>query len=89
MNTESTLKERGSEYGSFEDGSITMQAMKSAVRNNPRWKYLKANQKESIEMILHKVGRIVNGNSNHIDSWHDISGYAKLVENSLTGKGEK
>ena len=37
-------------------------------------------------MILHKIGRILNGDPNYADSWHDIAGYAKLVEDELSGK---
>jgi hypothetical protein len=37
-------------------------------------------------MILHKIARIVNGDSNYADSWHDIGGYAKLVVDELNNK---
>jgi len=40
-------------------------------------------QKEALEMILHKVARIVSGNPNHADHWHDIGGYSKLVEDRI------
>jgi hypothetical protein len=42
-----------------------------------------AHQKESLEMIASKIARIVCGDSNHHDSWHDIGGYAKLVADRL------
>jgi len=31
-------------------------------------------------MIFCKIARILNGDPNLIDNWHDIAGYAKLVE---------
>jgi len=34
-------------------------------------------------MIATKVARILNGNANHIDGWHDISCYAALVARRL------
>jgi len=34
-------------------------------------------------MICHKISRIVNGDPNYKDSWHDIIGYAKLIEDKL------
>jgi hypothetical protein len=37
-------------------------------------------QREALDMILHKIARIVNGNPNETDHWHDIAGYATLVE---------
>jgi hypothetical protein len=37
--------------------------------------------KESVDMICHKIARIVNGgHPQELDHWHDIAGYAKLVE---------
>ena len=40
-------------------------------------------------MIFHKIGRIVNGDPNYADSWHDIAGYAKLVEDRLNKENLK
>lgn len=34
---------------------------------------------ESLDMILHKIGRIIAGDPTHADHWDDIAGYAKLV----------
>ena len=47
---------------------------------------LKAYQIESLEMILHKIARILNGNPNYSDSWFDIAGYSMLVYNELEKK---
>jgi hypothetical protein len=41
-------------------------------------------QKEGLHMILHKIGRIVNGDPDYVDSWLDIAGYATLVADYLT-----
>lgn len=51
-----------------------------------KWVSLASDQKESLEMIAHKIGRILNGDPNYSDSWHDIAGYAKLVGDRLDGK---
>ena len=50
-----------------------------------RNKSLKADQQEALEMILHKIARIVNGDPDYADSWVDIAGYAKLVADRLEG----
>jgi hypothetical protein len=34
-------------------------------------------------MICNKLARIVNGNPYYRDSWHDIVGYAALVDTLL------
>jgi hypothetical protein len=36
-----------------------------------------------MDMIFSKLARIINGDANHIDSWLDIAGYAKLVSDRL------
>ena len=41
---------------------------------------------EALHMIFHKIGRLVNGNPNHRDSWVDIAGYAQLVVDIIDGK---
>lgn len=79
-----TLNTRGKIHGDFTVGSGVMQALKDIAHISTNWQYMTPAQKESIEMILHKVGRVLCGNPNHVDHWHDIAGYATLVENILT-----
>jgi hypothetical protein len=83
---ESTLTERGSNYGSFDTHAEITQQLKEAVREKKGWHNLSDDQKEAFDMIFHKMGRIINGNPNFHDSWHDIVGYAKLVADSLVAK---
>ena len=49
----------------------------------PNWKELSDDKIEALDMCAHKIGRILNGDPSYKDSWTDIIGYAKLVENSL------
>lgn len=78
-----TLAERGSRYGDFAEHARITQAIKAAMANSPNWAFLAPDQKETLEMIAHKVGRILNGDPNYHDSWHDIVGYTKLVADRL------
>lgn len=78
-----TIIERSSKYGEFEVNSKVMQGMKKLAKTGSSWDKMSSYQKEAIEMILHKIGRIVCGDPDYIDSWHDIAGYAKLVEDIL------
>jgi len=82
---ESTLSERGKRYGVFKDGADIMQELKSVMRSTSGWSNLSPSKREALEMIQHKVGRILNGDPNYIDNWHDIQGFAKLVEDELNG----
>lgn len=79
---EQTLKERGERYGKFDSHARITQNIKSAMYVGG-WHDLNSSQKEALEMIAHKIGRIINGDPNYEDSWHDIAGYAKLVEDQL------
>lgn len=84
-NLEETLKERGGNYGSFTEHAVMCQNMKSSIASHPNWHTkLSSSQRESLEMILHKIARIVNGDPNYVDSWTDIAGYATLIEKELT-----
>jgi hypothetical protein len=85
MSINETLKERCNRYGAFDSHAQITQSLKDVMRNGylTNWKGLSYSQKEALEMIAHKIGRILNGDPNYADSWHDISGYATLVENEL------
>lgn len=77
-----TLIERGIRYGKFEDQAILTQAIKSALANSRNWQTLTDDKREALEMISSKIARILNGDPSYKDNWHDISGYAKLVEDT-------
>lgn len=78
-----TLKERGSRYGEFAKHGEISQGLKDVMRCVDGWNGLPLDMRESLEMIQHKIARILNGDPEYIDSWHDISGYAQLIENRL------
>jgi hypothetical protein len=82
------LGERGSRYGPFTTHAAITQQLKEVVQKHlyHRGKVLAYDQTESLEMIFHKIGRIVNGDPDYADSWVDIAGYAKLVADRLEGK---
>lgn len=82
---DATLTERGGRYGTFLAQSAITQNIKSALYATPNWKSLKSDQKEALEMIALKMARILNGDANYHDSWHDIVGYTKLVADRLQG----
>lgn len=82
-NVSDTLSERGKRYGNFSGHADITQRLKFVMRDTPGWRRLSDSQCESLEMIAHKIGRVLNGDPNYADSWHDIAGYAKLVEDEL------
>lgn len=76
-----TLKERRSEHGDFTDHARIAQRLKTVLKMEQL--QLSDIQNEALDMILHKIARIAAGNPNHKDHWHDIAGYAKLVEERI------
>ena len=81
------LDSRAKDYGKFIDGAEIMQMLKRLVHNyiEARGTQLAFDQREAIDMIIHKLGRIINGNPDKVDSWVDIAGYATLVADRLQG----
>ena len=80
------ITERGSRYGKFKDGAEIMQELKDVMREVDGWRNLTPSQREALDMIQHKIGRILNGDPTYDDSWKDIAGYATLIINELNGE---
>jgi len=82
------LEERGTRYGKFTGHAAITTTLKDAIRRHRevnRKDKLSDDQQEALDMICHKIGRIVNGDPNYADSWVDIAGYAMLVADRLEG----
>lgn len=80
---DATLAERGSRYGDFAKHASVTQSIKNAMFDCRARGSLPDYMVEALEMIAHKLGRIVNGDPFYHDSWHDIIGYTKLVADRL------
>ena len=81
--TDALLDNRGKTHGDFSHHARITQELKEKVREEPGWGKLTDCQCEAIDMILHKIGRILAGNPNHKDHWDDIAGYARLVSDRI------
>lgn len=80
-----TLVERGKRYGEFKDQAVYADKINAVLTSSPNWEKMAPDQREALRIIANKIGRILNGDPNYSDSWHDIVGYAKLVDDRLTG----
>lgn len=78
-----TLETRGTRYGEYTNVSSTAQKLKNVLRSAASWDMMEPYMQESLDMICNKLARIGNGDPFYDDSWHDISGYAQLVETEL------
>lgn len=84
MDVSETLCSRENVYGSFRECSKRAGAIKAAMREGTNWEELPDPIRESLEMIATKIARILTGECHHKDSWHDIAGYATLVEQYIS-----
>lgn len=85
---DAVLDQRGKRYGKFKDHASATQAIKAAIKHGliNADNVLADDQQEALDMISHKIGRIVNGDPDYADSWIDIAGYAQLVADRLQGR---
>ena len=97
-NVDATLRQRGERYGDFSDHSRLAQGLQDLMRNYEKtvysfdgevgtavkpWDNLDPVKKQALTVIADKIARILSGDPNYDDNWHDIQGYAKLVEERL------
>lgn len=85
METNELLANRRKTHGSFNDHARITQRLKMVIteelaeRERRSQVPLSMTQLESLEMILHKIGRIIAGYAAFEDHWADIAGYAKIA----------
>ena len=75
-----TLAERGKRYGDFTVHARIAQAIQFTMRNEDGWDRLTSDKAQALTVIADKIGRILSGDPEYRDNWHDIQGYAKLAE---------
>lgn len=80
---DAVLQERGSRYGKFTGHAKITQQLKTVMWEHPGWMKLDDDMCEALEMVAHKIGRILNGDPFYADSWIDLGGYSKLVADRL------
>ena len=99
MSIENTLAERGNRYGDFTDHADLAQGIQFRMQKfclkadndvgfiEPWKDRLNNVQRQALTVISDKIARILSGDPNYADNWHDIQGYAKLVEDRLPKPG--
>ena len=80
---EKTLQKRGETYGRFADNAEIAQRLKRVVRDGVKYSELPFDVCEAFDMILSKISRAVTADYKHLDTYEDIQGYAKLVQDRL------
>lgn len=88
MNIVETLIARDSTHGDFPRRAEVEQALIEIIERSDMWPSFEPFQRSAARMIAVKLSRLLSGNPDHIDSWHDIAGYAQLVADHLAARIE-
>lgn len=83
MSIEDTLKQRNGTHGDFTEQADLSQRLKDVLHTARNWYKLEPYMQEALDMVAHKMARTLAGDPYHADSWHDIAGYATLVEHRV------
>ena len=90
MTIETTLQERGARYGAFSEHAQIAQAIQDAYRIYPeKWNKLPPVVKQGLTTIADKIARILNGDEYYDDNYHDLGGYAKLMEDWVRKENDR
>lgn len=73
------LAERGKTHGDYTQHARITQAIKTIIGDSPSAEMMTTHERETLDMIAHKIGRICAGNPHFEDHWRDIAGYATLT----------
>ena len=81
------LAEREKTHGDYAVHALITQDLKRVITHHvgDLDRRLDDDMQETLDMIAHKIGRIIAGNPAEPDHWRDIAGYAQLVANRLEG----
>ena len=79
------LAERGRTHVDYAVHALITQDLKRVITHHVADldRRLDDDMQESLDMIVHKIGRIIAGNPAEPDHWFDVAGYAQLVANRL------
>ncbi len=83
MTVEKTLAERGARYGQFIDHATIAQGLQEVLQEAPNYWNLQPDVRQMMIVITDKLARILNGDPEYLDNYHDIQGYARLVESRI------
>ena len=89
MSVSDTLEQRGLRYGAFINHAAISQGLQDIMREAPNWSTLDVDMRQALTTIVDKIARILNGDPRYTDNYHDIAGYALLVEKRLLEEENK
>lgn len=84
------IPNRDEQHGGMEAVGALSQNLKGYIRRSNGWSRLDAGEREALDMICHKIARILSGDNPHDpEHWRDIAGYAVAARRSDSPAGLK
>jgi hypothetical protein len=78
-----TFAQRNARYGDFRQQADIGERIRDAMEGSPNWSRLTPSMRLALLWISDKIARILSGDPFYEDSWHDVAGYATLIEREL------
>ena len=77
---ETVVPNRDRQHGGMQAVGDVSQLIKGAMRDGRNWERLSCGYCEALDMIAHKIGRVLSGADPHDPQhWEDIAGYAQAA----------
>ena len=78
------IPNRDDQHGGVQAVGEVSQRIKNRMRDTTNWNRLSFGGQESLDMIAHKIGRVLSGDDPHDPQhWEDIAGYAHAAMRSF------
>ena len=78
------IPNRDQQHGGVQAVGETAQRIKATMRSTTNWTLMSYGGREALDMIAHKIGRVLNGGDPHDrQHWEDIAGYAHAAMRSF------
>jgi hypothetical protein len=84
-----TIKARNSIHGDWANNARIANMLKLTFHGEVGWEAFNVEQQEALDLIAVKLSRILSGDPNHADHWHDVAGYATLGERACRTEVER
>ena len=83
------IPNRDETHGGIEAVGEVSQQIKQAMRDGRNWGRLASAEAEALDMISHKIGRILSGaDFGNPEHWEDVAGYALAILRLRAGEKE-
>ena len=73
------LNERQKTHGNYGEGASIAQMFREIMRGTTGWQRMNDAQREALDSMASKFGRLGSGDPHFRDHWDDVAGYATLA----------